>query len=80
MHRGFGLVPGERTATMSKEARTYLESKFVAAKGKPDYSQLSQDLLDKYGIERSVQQLKKWWTNNTRRLRPVIAISGRLDL
>jgi hypothetical protein len=61
---------------MSKEAKSYLESKFVAAKGKPDYLQLSKDLLDDYGFKRSVKQLKRlklrlkkrWLQNNRRRL------------
>ena len=59
---------------MSKEARTYLESKFVAAKGKPDYPQLSQDLLDIHGTVRSVRQLKKWWQANARRLESLFDI------
>ena len=59
---------------MSKEAKTYLESKFVAAKGKPDYSQLSQDLLDDFATERSVEQLKIWWENAKHR-KPLFAIS-----
>ena len=65
---------------MSNKAKSYLESKLVAAKGKPDYSQLSKDLLDNYGIERSVRQLKEWWWHNAKRLKPLFAISGRPGL
>jgi hypothetical protein len=46
---------------MSKESKTFVEDTFKAAKGKPDYPQLSKDLLDDFAIVRSVQQLKQWW-------------------
>ena len=71
MHSGFGVVPpSERAAwtCISKESKMFVENAFKEAAGKPDYSQLSQDLLDNYGIERSVQQLKLWLKNYRRRL------------
>ena len=67
--RRFGWVPpSEKAANMSKEGKTFVEDTFLAAAGKPDYTQLSQDLLDNYGIERSVPQLKQWWMDNASRL------------